>query len=273
MWTQSVRKRPKAFASVRKRSQAFASVRKRSQAFASVRKRPQASASVRKRPQASAEGRTCRRNENRRETQDCHHFCHHFWTRVASLRLERVNRHGDRGARPAFSRLKNVNRHRDRSGPGRETQNCRHFLTCLASSRLKSVNRHRDRSGPGREAQNWRHFWTPFGLVLRLRVSNVSTVTGIGGGSDSAGATPAAKPGRKYNALAQSLLTRARLQMCLPNAVGFRAQTSLTREHSWHSAYLSRGGSSRQQCPLMRNKHGLPTGCWRVLVLANGLLL
>ena len=45
-------------------------------------------------------------------------------------------------------------------GPGRETQNCRHFWTRLASSRLKSVNSHRDRGGPGREAQNCRHFWT-----------------------------------------------------------------------------------------------------------------
>ena len=32
-------------------------------------------------------------------------------------------------------------------GPRRETQNCRHFWTCLASSRLKSVNSHRDRGG------------------------------------------------------------------------------------------------------------------------------
>ena len=31
-------------------------------------------ASVRKRPQAFAKGRTCRRDENRRETQNCRHF-------------------------------------------------------------------------------------------------------------------------------------------------------------------------------------------------------
>ena len=41
-------------------------------------------------------------------------------------------------------RYKNVNSHRDRGGPGRETQNCRHFWTCLWSSRLESVNSHKD---------------------------------------------------------------------------------------------------------------------------------
>ena len=45
-------------------------------------------------------------------------------------------------------------------GPGRETQNCRHFWTRLASLRVKSVNSHKDRGGPGRETQNCRHFWT-----------------------------------------------------------------------------------------------------------------
>ena len=45
-------------------------------------------------------------------------------------------------------------------GRGRETQNCRHFWTRLASLRLKSVNSHRDRGGRGRETQNCRHFWT-----------------------------------------------------------------------------------------------------------------
>ena len=53
-----------------------------------------------------------------------------------------------------------VNCHRDRGGRGRETQNCRHFWTRLASSRLKSVNCHRDRGGRGRETQICRHFWT-----------------------------------------------------------------------------------------------------------------
>ena len=48
---------------------------------------------------------------------------------------------------------------RDRGGPGRETQNCRHFWTRLGSSRFKSVNSRRDRGGPGREMQNCRHFW------------------------------------------------------------------------------------------------------------------
>ena len=60
------------------------------------------------------------------------------------------------------SYYKSVNSHRDRGGPGRETQNCRHFWTRLASSRLKGVNSYRDRGGPGRETQNCRHFWTCF---------------------------------------------------------------------------------------------------------------
>ena len=60
--------------SLRLWTQASASVRKRSQAFASVRKRSQAFTSVHKRSQASAEGRTCRRDENRREMQNCRHF-------------------------------------------------------------------------------------------------------------------------------------------------------------------------------------------------------
>ena len=94
------------------------------------------------------------------------------------------------------SHYKSVSSHTDRGGRVRETQNCRHFWTRLASSRLKSVNNHRDRGGRGREAQNCRHFWirlgssclvakrrivVTFGLVSGLRVSKVSTVTGVGG--------------------------------------------------------------------------------------------
>ena len=60
-------------------------------------------------------------------------------------------------------------------GRGCETQNCRHFWTCLGSSRLKSVN-FRDRGGRGCETQNCR----TFGLASGLRVSKVS-ISGIGG--------------------------------------------------------------------------------------------
>ena len=69
------------------------SLRLCSQAFAIVRNCPQASAIVRNRSQASAESRTWRRDENRRETQNCRDF----WTRLASSRLESVNNHRDRG--------------------------------------------------------------------------------------------------------------------------------------------------------------------------------
>ena len=104
----------------------------------SLRLWTQAFASVRKCSEVFAEGRTCRRDENRRETRNCRHF----WTRLGS------------------SPLKSVNRHKDRRGRGRETQNCRHFWTRLGSSRLNSVIRHRDPGGRGRETQNCRHFWS-----------------------------------------------------------------------------------------------------------------
>ena len=95
--------------------------------------------------------------------------------------------------------------HRDRGGRGRETQTCRHFWTGVGSSRLKSVDSHRGPGGPGRETQSCRHFCfhvarvstvteigrvlvakrrtvvTFFGLAFGVRVSKVSTVTGIGG--------------------------------------------------------------------------------------------
>ena len=58
----------------------------------------------------------------------------------------------------------------------REMHNCRVFWTRVGSLRLKSANGHRDGDwgGRGRKTQNCRHFWT-------LRVSTVSTVTGIRG--------------------------------------------------------------------------------------------
>ena len=107
------------------------------------------------------------------------------------------------------SRFKSVNSHKDREGRGRETQICRHFWTRVWSSRFKSVNSHRDRGGRGRETQICRHFldsclvfasqkcqqsqgsggswsrnaelWSLFGLAFGLRISKMSTVTGIGG--------------------------------------------------------------------------------------------
>ena len=75
------------------------------------------------------------------------------------------------------SHYKSVNSHRVRGGRGRETQNCRHYWTRLASPCLKSVNSHKDR---GVVVTKPRTVVT-FGLVSRLPVSNVSTVTGIGG--------------------------------------------------------------------------------------------
>ena len=76
------------------------------------------------------------------------------------------------------SRFKPVNIHRDRGGRGRETQSCRHFWTCVWSARFKSVNSRRDRGLLVAK----RRSVAIFGHVLRLRISKVSTVTGIGGG-------------------------------------------------------------------------------------------
>ena len=45
-------------------------------------------------------------------------------------------------------------------GPGRQTQNCRHFWTCVCFSRFESVNRHRDLAGVLVAMQNCRRFWT-----------------------------------------------------------------------------------------------------------------
>ena len=151
--------------------------RKRPQSFAIVRNRSQSFALVRKRPQSFAEGRTCQRDENRRETQDCRHF----WTRLASSRLKSVNSDKDPGG--SWSRNARLSSLLDSSrvfayqkcqqsqgsgeswprnaelasrletvtgigrGRGRETQNCRHFWTRLGSSRLKSVNSDKDPGG------------------------------------------------------------------------------------------------------------------------------
>ena len=99
----------------------------------------QAFAIVCNRSQASAVRRTCRKDKNRRETQNCRDFC----TRLGSWRP------------------KSVNSHRDRRGRGRETQNCRHFWTRLGSSRLKRKKTVTGiAGGRGRETQNCRHFWT-----------------------------------------------------------------------------------------------------------------
>ena len=121
----------------------------------SLRLCSQAFASVHKRPQASAECRTCVRLASD--------------AKIVAKRRTVVTFY--------ISHYKSVNSHRDRGGRGCETQNCLQFWTRLVSSRVKSVNSHRDRGGRGRETQKS----SLFGLVSCLRVSKVSTVTGIGG--------------------------------------------------------------------------------------------
>ena len=148
------------------------SLRLWTQAFASVRRRPQASASVRKRSRSvgllSDLCRTCvglAGDKNCREMQNCRHFL-----RFVLQTCQQSQGSGESWSRNAelsslldssrvFASQKCQQSNRDRGGPGRETQNCRHFWTCLGSSRLNSVNSHRDRGGPGRETQNCRHFW------------------------------------------------------------------------------------------------------------------
>ena len=142
----------------------------------SLRLWTQAFAIVRNRPQAFTEGQTCRRNENRRETQNCRHFLRFVlqkcqqsqgsggsWTRNAELSSlldssyvfasQKYQPSGIGGVVDAKCRtvvtfglvlrlrVSKVSTVGDRGGRGREMQNCRHFWTRLTSSRLKSINR------------------------------------------------------------------------------------------------------------------------------------
>ena len=166
--------------------------------------------SVRTRPQAFASVGKCRASSgvaNRRETQNCRHFlrlalqkCQQSqgsrgsWSQNAELssllessrvfasqKCQQSQGSGGSWSRNAeLSSLldsSSVNSHRDRGGPGRETQNCRHFWNRLGSSRLKSVNSHRD---PGKVLVAKRRSVITFGVASGLRVSKVSTVTGLG---------------------------------------------------------------------------------------------
>ena len=134
---------------------------KRSQAFASVRKRPQASASVRKRSQASASVGECRASSgvaNRRETQNRRHF----------FRL-------------AFQKCQ-----QSQGSGGAWSQNAE-LSSLLDSSRVFASQKFQQSQGSGRgrgrKTQTCRQPVVTVGLVSGLRVSKVSTVTGIGGGS------------------------------------------------------------------------------------------
>ena len=111
---------------------------------------PQASASVRKRLQAFAE---CRAWESKIVAKGRNVIT------LGSSRLTRGNSHGDW------------------EGRGRETQNCRYFWTCIASififaspKCVRGVVVAKRRTG------------VTFGLALRLRISAMSTITGIAGG-------------------------------------------------------------------------------------------
>ena len=115
------------------------SVRKRPQAFTSVRKRLQAFTKVGKRPRPKIIAK-CRTVVT--------------FGLVLRLRVSTVS---------TVSRIG--------GGPGRETQNCRHCWTCVASSRLKSVS---TVSRIGGVLVAKRKTVVTFGLVLRLRVSKAS---------------------------------------------------------------------------------------------------
>ena len=124
-------------------------------------------------------------------------------------------------------------------GLGRETQNSRHFWTRFASSRLKSVNRHRDRGVVVAK----RRTVVTFGLVLRLRVSKVSTVTGIGG---SWSRNP------KQSSLLDSSWVFASQQCQQSQESGGRGREAQTSRHFW-----TRFGSSRQKCQQSQGSGGL----------------
>ena len=64
-------------------------------------------------------------------------------------------------------------------GPGRETQNCRHFWTRLASSRLKRANSHRDQGGSWSRNAEFSSLFDSSCVFLRLK--NVSSHRDRGG--------------------------------------------------------------------------------------------
>ena len=103
----------------------------------SVRKRPQAFTSVRERPRPKIIAK-----------------CRTVFGLALHLRVSSVS---------TVSRIA--------GGPGRETQNCRHCWTCVASSRLKSVS---TVSRIGGVLVVKRRTVVTVGLVLRLRVSKAS---------------------------------------------------------------------------------------------------
>ena len=72
----------------------------------------------------------------------------------------------------------NVNSHRDRVGPGRETQNCRHFWTRLLFSRLKSADSHTGSGGSWSRRLNSRRFWprVSSSRFLPLRLKSVTPI-------------------------------------------------------------------------------------------------
>ena len=142
------------------------------------------SPSVRKHLQASVSVRECRRVSesvaHRRDSQIV--AKRRTVVTFYASRLQSVNSHRDRGVVVAkrrtvvtfyLSRLQSVNSHRDRGVVVAK----RRTVVTFYLSRLQSVNSHRDRGVVVAK----RRTVVTFGLVSSLRVSKVSTVTGIGG--------------------------------------------------------------------------------------------
>ena len=126
-----------------------------------------------KRPQAFAERSQASASVRTKRSRRVGHAGKTNETKIVAKRRTVVTFYG--------SHYKNVNSHRDRGGRGRETQNCRHFWTRLGCPRLNSVNSRRDRGGRRREAQH-PELSSLLDSSRVVRVSKVSTVTGIGGG-------------------------------------------------------------------------------------------
>ena len=171
----------------------------------SLRLCSQAFAIVRKGSQAFAVRRTCRRDENRREMQNCRHFLRfalqkcqqsqgsggvvvakprtvvNFGLVFASQKCQQSQGSGGSWSRnPELSSLLESSRlfsHRDRGSWSRSPE----LLSLMDSPRVFASQECQQSQGSGGVVVAKPRTVVTFGIVSRLRVSKVSTVTGIGG--------------------------------------------------------------------------------------------
>ena len=151
------------------------SLRLCSQAFAIIRNRSQSFAIARNRPQASAEGRTCGRDENRCETQNCRHF----------LRFVLQKCQQSQGSRGSWSRNAELSSLFDSSqvfasqkcqqsqGSGGSWSRNAELSSLFDSSRVFASQKCQQSQGSGGVVIAIRRTVVTFGFVSGLRVSKV----------------------------------------------------------------------------------------------------